>query len=297
MGVELIEHQANHLRFRILLVDQPLHLVRKVLQGAPFGHHHMTPGGLGFTEHKEVGGSLAFIFIIIPGYLSGLRRQRVALLSNQLHAFLVKVDFGPTGIVGLSIEIQHVFQTRHKCRAYLGDAPLLVLPGLKGVFLSKHWTVSYESASQSPNSTALSASNRSVQRLRSPGAELQAPAINCASPLASSLGRWPGRGRSVRALRFSSTNRRRVRSTVGTLVPTSSAISSSLSPSSAFRRIRARVSLRTAVLPLRVSCTSSCRSAAVKATRYFFMCQACSSSPRCSRLYLFFTFSHQLQPD
>src|SRR5262249_11823646 len=171
--------------------------------------------------------------------------------------------------------------------AHLGNAPLLVLPGLEGIFLSRHRTVSYESFAQSPNSTALSASNRRVQRLRSPGALLQATAIKCAWPLTSSLGRGPGRGRSVRAFRFSSTNRRRVRSTVGTLVPTASAISSSLRPSSAFRRIRARVSLRAAVLPLRVSCTSSCRSAAVKATRYFFMGQACSSSPRCSRLYLF----------
>src|SRR5262249_22340680 len=169
-------------------------------------------------------------------------------------------------IVGLGLEVQDVFQTGHKLRAYLGDAPLLVLPGLERIFLSSPRTVSYESFSPSPHSTALSASNRSVQRLHSPGALRQAAAIKCASPFAFSLGRWPGRGRSVSAPRLSSTKRRRVRSTVGTLVPTSSAIASSLSPSSALSKMRARGSLRAAVFPLRVSYSRGSRSAAVSST-------------------------------
>src|SRR5262249_42915245 len=201
MGIELVEHQANHLRLGILLIDQPPHLVREVLHRPPVAHRHVPPAGLRLTKHKEIGRALARILIVRGGHLPGLRRQGLALLGNQLHAFLVKVDLGTARIVGLGIEVQHVFHTRHKLRAYLRNTPLLILPGLKGIFLRRPRTVSYESRSQSPNSTALSASNRSVHRLRSPGALLQATAIKCAWPLASSLGRWPGRGRSVRAPR------------------------------------------------------------------------------------------------
>src|SRR5262249_835482 len=40
MGVKLIEHEANHLRLRILLINEPFHLVRKVLHGPPVPHRH-----------------------------------------------------------------------------------------------------------------------------------------------------------------------------------------------------------------------------------------------------------------
>jgi len=138
---------------------------------------------------------------------------------------------------------------RDKLGPDVGETPLLMLPGFEFVFLSSWRTVSRDSEGASPKATASSASNRNVQRSRPAGAGLQVTAMRWAAPLPVSRGGAPVRGRSVRAPMLSSTKRWRVRSTVTRLVATSSAISSSLSPSSAFNKIRARVICRAAVLP------------------------------------------------
>ena len=70
---------------------------------------------------------------------------------------------------------------------HLGDAPLLFLPGLEGVFLSCSRTVSWDSDGTTPNSTTLSASSRRVQWSWPSGASLHARAIRWASPRSSSL--------------------------------------------------------------------------------------------------------------
>ncbi len=68
-----------------------------------------------------------------------------------------------------------------------GDAPLLLPPGLEGVFLSLSLTVSWESDATKPSSTTWSASNRRVQWSWPSGASLHARAIRWASPRSSSL--------------------------------------------------------------------------------------------------------------
>ena len=41
VGVEIIHHNTDHFGFRILLIDQPLHLPRKILHRSLFGHLDM----------------------------------------------------------------------------------------------------------------------------------------------------------------------------------------------------------------------------------------------------------------
>ena len=180
---------------------------------------------------------------------------------------------------------------RDKLGPDVGETPLLMLPGFEFVFLSSWRTVSRDSEGASPKATALSASNRNVQRSRPAGAGLQVTAMRWAAPLPVSRGGAPVRGRSVRAPMLSSTKRWRVRSTVTRLVATSSAISSSLSPSSAFNKIRARVICRAAVLPERMRPNRVSRSWAVKSTRYFF---AGIGSPSVLERSLLFTRSNPI---
>src|SRR6187200_877074 len=285
MRIELIQHYPNHLGGRIILVDQPLHLVREVVFGSPLGDHQMTPARLRLTHHKEVGRPVALVFIINAGRLSGLRRQGPPGLGNQLDTLLIKVDLRTASLIGLSIEIQDILHTRDKLGPYVRNTPLLILPRFERGFFNNRRTLSCENSLHRPNSTARSANNRKVQRLRPPGAVLHATAITCATPLAVSLGRAPGRGRSLKAPSPSSTNRWRVRSMVATLVPTASAISSSVSCSSAFSRIWARVSFRPLLLPLRLRRSNSSRSAAGKSTWYFFIASSDSSSPASPQVY------------
>src|SRR5258705_5012893 len=114
-----------------------------------------------------------------------------------------------------------------------------------------------------------SASNSRVQRARPCGGVAQAVATSRASSLPVSLRSAPGRGSSLSARsRLPSTKRRLVRYTVEPLTATAQAISSSLRPASAASRICARLSLRTARLPLLNIAVSSSRSAWLNSTRY-----------------------------
>jgi hypothetical protein len=110
---------------------------------------------------------------------------------------------------------------------------LLSLPGLKLVFFSIRQTLSRENDSVNPNSTTLPASKRIVQWVCPSGDLLQAIATMCASCLPVSFALAPGLGRSLSAVRFSSTNRLRVRSTVATPTSSAKAIWLSVRPSAA----------------------------------------------------------------
>jgi hypothetical protein len=117
----------------------------------------------------------------------------------------------------------------------------------------------------------LPASSRIVECFRPCGALLQATAMICACCLPVSFGRAPGLDRSLRASRPVPTNLFRVRSTVATPQSRAAAICSSLSPSLAFSKMRARVTFREEYFPRRTSWRSCSRSSAVKSTIYFFL--------------------------
>src|SRR5262249_690821 len=190
---------------------------------------------------------------------------------NQLLARFIEVDFRARRIVRFLIEIKHILHSSDKLRTHLGQAPLLFLPGFERVFLRTWRTVSRAIDDAKPNSTTLSASSRSVQWACPSGAGVHATAIRCAACLPVSL-RWaPGRDASSSAPKPVSTNRWRVRATVA--VPTSNAVAmaSSFHPSAALSRMRARVSLRSPVLPLRSMWSNVARSSGLRSTTYFFL--------------------------
>src|SRR5712692_7923815 len=221
-------------------------------------------------EEKHITGAVAFVLIIVARHLSRSGRQRLTGLPNQLFTGFIAIDLGALRIIGLGIQIQHVFHGGDKLPTHLGQTPLLVLPGLECVFLSTWRTVSRAIDSANPNSTTWSASTCKVQRVWLRGAGGQATAMSWASCVPLSL-RWPpGRGSSWSASKLTSTKRWRVRSTVAMLTSRAIAISSSVSPSSAWSKMRARVSLRALLLPRCKSCSSVVRSSAVRSTTYFF---------------------------
>src|SRR5215207_10431152 len=85
-------------------------------------------------------------------------------------------------IVGLLVEVQDLFHPPHELGVVLGwDHPLLDQVRLEAGFLSVLRTVSCETFSTIPSSTALSAKSLKLQRLRPRGGSEQAKAIRCAS--------------------------------------------------------------------------------------------------------------------
>src|SRR5512132_914709 len=270
MRVEMVQHHANHFGFGIAYVYQPLHFMGKVHLGALLRHMHVPPASLRLDKEKEISGAIAFVLVIKVLGLSRLHGQREPGLFDQLLVRFIKVDLGTSRIIGLGVDLQHVFHRGDKLRTDLWDAPLLLQPRLEVTFFKTLRTLSYEYDSVSPRATTRSASRCKVQRLRPSGALLQASAIRRASAFSSSLGCVPGRGRSSRAPSPSSTKRWRRRSTVTRPTERAAAMARSSQPSAALSRIRARVTLRVAWVPLCRSCSSCSRSSSASVTRYFF---------------------------
>src|SRR5262249_47325373 len=201
---------------------------------------------------------------------SWLSGRREAGLVDQLLGRFIKVDLGTLRIIRLRVDLQHVFHGSNKLCTDLWDAPLLLPPRLEGTFFKTRRTLSYEYDSARPSATTRSASRCKVHRWRPSGALLQASAMRRASAFASSLGGVPGRGRSSSAPSPSSTKRWRRRSTVARPTERAAAMAWSSQPSAALSRIRARVTLRVACVPLCKSCSSCARSSSVSVMRYFF---------------------------
>src|SRR5262245_49870803 len=269
MDVEIVTNQIDPLGIRIADIHQPPHLMRKVLGRAPVGDFDMPPIRQRLTEQEQVACPVALILIIHPPNLTGLGRK-LALFYQLLAAF-IKAHCRMVGIIGLFVHIQNMLHCSHKIGTGTRQTPQLFLPGLHPIFLSVWRTASWEMLSTTPNSTRRSASSRSAQCAWSSGGELTLKAIKCASPRPSNLRLAPGRGSSFRALGTPpSTKRLRVRSTVDRLVSSAATICSSVHPSSAFNRMRARVTLRVETLPLRVSSSTCSRSSVVRSTIYRF---------------------------
>src|SRR4029077_19178659 len=125
-------------------VHQPLHRVGEVDLRSLLRHLYMPPAGLRFHEEKKVARAVALVFIIIALRPPWLSRQRLPSLFNELLTRLIKVDLGPGGIIGLGVDLQHVFHGGDELRTHLGDAPLLLPPRLEDRFFKTRRTLSYE---------------------------------------------------------------------------------------------------------------------------------------------------------
>ena len=270
VGVAGVQHETHPLGLRIPHSDQPAYLLGKVPHSPPRGAGNMPPAALRLTAHKHGAGTVALVFIVIRCGMSRFGGQKHPPLRHELRAGCITVALRPSGIIGLLIEVEDVLPGGDELGTSCGQAPLLFLPGLEGGFLRTWRTVSRAIDAAKPRAMTLSASSRSVQCVCPSGAGVHATAMRCAACLSVSF-RWaPGRGASLSASRPVSTNRWRVRATV--VVPTSNAVAmaSSLQPSAALSKIRARASFRALVWPLRSMCAHVARSSELRATIYFF---------------------------
>jgi hypothetical protein len=268
--VELLQHHTPHLRRRVPGRDQPSPLGRAVPLGALGRAILMAPACLPRTMHKAVAGACARKLVIDALRPPWLQRQWGLLGSEPWPARVIATAFWAFGIRGCGLQRPHVCHRRAACPADGGDAPLLLQPRFQGGFWRTRHPVSWEQERARGHATTRSASTGSVHRSRPSGAWLHAAARRRASPRASSPGCCPGRGRSSRAPSRLAAQRFRVRSPVGMRVSTASAIASARPPAATLSRIRARVKRRAAGCPRRSICSRGGRSAAVRATWYFF---------------------------
>ena len=99
MGVEIILNQDQFLGVGIIHIDPVLKQVSLINGASVCRHHDPSPPHHRFTEHEQVGRSLALVFIIDPGRLSGFRRQRDLGFLNELFGRFIDANDGNIGVV------------------------------------------------------------------------------------------------------------------------------------------------------------------------------------------------------
>ena len=238
----------------------------EVLHRAPFGHRHLPPAGQGFTGQEQVAGALPPVLVVLPQWMSRLRRQRGPGLGQQLGGGLVKADHRPLWVIGFGVQslprtgygVQHILHVGHELGAHLGDAPLFLLPGLERVFFSRRRTPSWDREDANPNSTTFPAKRRRVQWSWPSGAGLQASAIRAcpvldtgwASPRSSNFRcRWAWRRSHRDPANPSWVNRCLIRYTVPSATSRASATWGAAQPASLLSRIRALAVNRAELFP------------------------------------------------
>lgn len=84
MGVEVVLHQDDFVGGREVNVREVGERLGVVDRRTPIGHFHMPPTLERGEHHEQIGGAVAFIFIVKPRRPTRLHRHRHARLGNQL---------------------------------------------------------------------------------------------------------------------------------------------------------------------------------------------------------------------
>ena len=142
MGIQVVQYDANMVRFGIGLLNQPFHAMREILAGPPMGDGDMTFSDQWLQKHEQITGAIASILIIIALNLPGMCGQGATRFLDQLLARLVKANHRPFWIVGLGIQVQYILHAGHERRSHSRNTPLLLLPRLQLAFFKAWRTVS-----------------------------------------------------------------------------------------------------------------------------------------------------------
>src|SRR6516164_1400625 len=164
-------------------------------------HLDMAPALQRREDHEEVGDAVALVFVVVSLGLSGLGRDRLAGLDDQLLGGLVQTHERTIGIARPLVGFQHVFHGGDEAGVGVGrDHPLPIAVRFERVFFSVRPIVLSLVFSTMLNSTTFSSSSRRVQWAKPSGAGEQARAISFASAAPSKI---RGRAELGLYLRFS----------------------------------------------------------------------------------------------
>ena len=187
MDVEVVEHQAYLLGLGIEVLGQVAHEIGELASAPSLANFHAAPACERLEGYEEVGHPSPLVLVVAALGTARSEAERLAQRSARSWQGLSSKQIrGRFWSVGLLVEVQHLLHPPNEAAALLGrDHPALYEVGAQFVFLSVFLTVSWETSSTIPSSTALSAKSLMLQRSRPSGASEQAKAIRRASALPS----------------------------------------------------------------------------------------------------------------
>ena len=71
-------------------------------------------------QHEQIGGAIAFVFVVVAGGAPWRHRHGRAGFANQLLAGLVETNQRPIAIMGTGVDRQNIFHRGHESRVRCG---------------------------------------------------------------------------------------------------------------------------------------------------------------------------------
>ena len=125
MGIEVVAHQANFRCIGIGFFQQPVNFLGPIYFCTAFTGMGVHPPGQWLAKHKNRTSAITHILVVLFARFPGGHRERLAYFVQQLIRFLIHTNQRTSGIIGLAVQIQNIFHSRHECRILsLGNAPL-----------------------------------------------------------------------------------------------------------------------------------------------------------------------------
>src|ERR1700680_3773195 len=154
-----------------------------IINGRPaLGHFHMPPPFKRCEHHEQIGGAVAFVFVIDPRRLPFFHRHRHPRFLDKLLGGFVQADQRMSRIARPCVNGQHILHGGYEGAVrFRRDDPLFLEMGLERVFFKTRQIMLSLARSTMSSSTTLFSSNRKLQRARPFGGSEQANAISLVS--------------------------------------------------------------------------------------------------------------------
>ena len=127
MRAEIVLHQHDLARAGEVSVGQRLEDLRVIERGVSVGHFDMPPSLQWGEQHKQIGGTIALILVVVAGGLAWLCRDWDTRFPDELLRRLVQADDGSIRIVSPLVDLQDVLHAGYEGGVGLRwDDPLLL---------------------------------------------------------------------------------------------------------------------------------------------------------------------------
>jgi hypothetical protein len=140
--IQIVLHQHDLARAREVNIGEIAQDLGIVDGGAPLCDLDMTPALERGEQHEQIGRAVTLVLVVATRELSGLHRQRLPRLGNELLRCFVEADERAGRIVRSRVDVEHVLHRRDERRVgFRRDHPVVGQVRLEVVFLSARPTV------------------------------------------------------------------------------------------------------------------------------------------------------------
>lgn len=105
MGVQIVQHDADHVGVRKMHINEGLHLIREIVVCPTFRYGNVAPALARLETHKQVAGARALVLVIFTCGAARCTWARRDDVTTQLVGQLVKADHGTSGVVWLGVQV------------------------------------------------------------------------------------------------------------------------------------------------------------------------------------------------